>query len=381
MRKIIVFLLLAVAYVGMAQNEYRIGDKLKFQRINYVPVTNVAGQKLVWDFSNRELFDENSLLYLPNKDTLVKSNIVSFDGYTRYSYDQLADTLFLTAFQNKRVRMKYQEQEVDLCFPLSFGDSLNGYFSAVGDDVCGNSVRNFGRYHYAVSGEGTLITMDEDTLTNVILVHSSRVISSSYVNKEKLLQHYGILDSISALSHDSIDVILLQDSVLLRQDVYRWYAQGYRYPIFRQETITSSKKNKLLYSVAFYCPPTSLESLSDNQNKDIRKHYKMMQESLNAQEKRNFTGDFMLKNKDYELSSDLSNSCLILSYDLLNEAEVAYGIYTQEGLTLLYKSLGKQLQGRYLENINFGKSQVRNGIFTLFINGIPHSKKINEKCR
>lgn len=78
----------------MAQNEYRIGDKLKFQRINYVPVTNVAGQKLVWDFSNRELFDENSLLYLPNKDTLVKSNIVSFDGYTRYSYDQLADTLF-----------------------------------------------------------------------------------------------------------------------------------------------------------------------------------------------------------------------------------------------------------------------------------------------
>ena len=70
-----------------------------------------------------------------------------------------------------------------------------------------------------------------------------------------------------------------------------------------------------------------------------------------------------------------------MSYELLKEAEVAYGVYTQDGLTLLYHSLGRQMQGRYLENINFSKPQVRNGIFTLFIDGITYSKKINEKCR
>lgn len=231
-----------------------------------------------------------------------------------------------------------------------------------------------------MSGEGTLITMDKDTLVNVILVHNSRMVSSSYMNKGKTLQQYGILDSIPVLSHDSIDAALLQDSVLLRQDVYRWYVPGYRYPVFRQETITSSKRNKLLYSVAFYCPPTSLESLSDDSNEDIRKH-KMLQESLNAQNEKEFTDDSILKNKDYELSSNLSNSCLTLSYELLKEAEVAYGVYTQDGLTLLYHSLGRQMQGRYLENINFSKPQVRNGIFTLYIDGITYSKKINEKCR
>lgn len=78
-----------------------------------------------------------------------------------------------------------------------------------------------------MSGEGTLITMNKDTLVNVILVHNSRMVSSSYMNKEKTLQQYGILDSIPVLSHDSIDAALLQDSVLLRQDVYRWYAPGY----------------------------------------------------------------------------------------------------------------------------------------------------------
>lgn len=136
----------------------------------------------------------------------------------------------------------------------------------------------------------------------------------------------------------------------------------------------------MLYPVAFYCPPTSLESLSDDSNEDIRKH-EMLQESLNAQNEKEFTDDSILKNKDYELSSNLSNSCLILSYELLKEAEVAYGVYTQDGLTLLYHSLGRQMQGRYLENINFSKPQVRNGIFTLFIDGITYSKKINEKCR
>ena len=380
MRDIILLFLLAVTNLVTAQNEYRIGDKVNLQRTNCVPVSNVVGRMLLWNFSNCDLLNECSLLYLANKDILVKSNIATFDGHTRYSYNQLADTLFMTAFQNKNVRMKYQESEVDLCFPLSLGDSLNGYFSAVGDDVCGNCVRIFGKYYYDVSGEGTLITMDKDTLVNVILVHNSRMVSSSYMNKEKILRQYGILDNIPVLSHDSIDAALLQDSVLLRQEVYRWYVPGYRYPVFRQETITSSKRNKLLYSVAFYCPPTSLESLSDDSNEDIRKH-KMLQESFNAQNEKEFTDDSILKNKDYELSSNLSNSCLILSYELLKEAEVAYGVYTQDGLTLLYHSLGRQMQGRYLENINFSKPQVRNGIFTLFIDGITYSKKINEKCR
>lgn len=373
--------LLTFFNVVMAQHEYRIGDKVTLERINYESMPNMNGHMQTWNFSNCDLLDKCSLLYLANKDTLVKSNIVSFDGYTRYSYNQLADTLLGVAFQNKQVRVKYRKPELDLHFPLIVGDSLDGYFSAVGDDVYGNYVRIFGRYHYEVMGEGTLITVDNDTLTNTIFVHNSRIVSSSYVDKEKTLLQYGILDSIPVISHDSIDAALLQDSVLLRQDVYRWYAPGYRYPIVRQETVTSTKRNKLLYSVVYYCPTTSLERLADDSNEDIRKRHKMMQESLNAQNEKGFTDDSILKNKSYELSSDLSNSCLTLSYELLKEAEVAYGVYTQEGLTLLYHLFGRQMQGRYLENINFSKSQVRNGIFTLFINGIPYSRKINEKCR
>ena len=60
MRDIILLFLLAVTNLVTAQNEYRIGDKVNLQRTNCVPVSNVVGRMLLWNFSNCDLLNECS---------------------------------------------------------------------------------------------------------------------------------------------------------------------------------------------------------------------------------------------------------------------------------------------------------------------------------
>ena len=56
-------------------------------------------------------------------------------------------------------------------------------------------------------------------------------------------------------------------------DTYKWYAAGYRYPIFETVTTGNLRDNGKLpyFSTAFYYPPTDHEYLdNDEENKKIQ---------------------------------------------------------------------------------------------------------------
>lgn len=80
-------------------------------------------------------------------------------------------------------------------------------------------------------------------------------------------------------------------------------------------------------------------------------------------------------------SVNINNTGVNLSYSLLDDANISYGVYTQDGIFLVNRKLGKQKQGKYNMAIDLGYVNKKNLIFTLFVNGIPYSKVIGENVQ
>lgn len=352
-----------------SQNEYRVGENLTLKRVSLVASTDSKGKGNLWDFSNlTDTLNELNLQYFVNKDTSVCANIASFDQENKFLYHLMNDSMLLVGVQNRNVHIKYELPELDLHFPISYGDFHIGYFSAKGDDRYGDFVRIFGKYKYEVPSIGTLVTMEGDTLRNTLLVHNVRLVSSKFERKESLLLQYGGLDSIPDLSKDMLERMVSKDTTMLQNDIYRWYAPGYRYPIFRQEKI-SSLNGTVLYSAAYYCPIDSQDALDDEENMKIRKNKSRCSDD-------NQKKNELLKNGDFNFEIESSRYSLTLNFDLTDVANVSYGIYTTEGMVLFYKKIGSLLQGQHSVSINISSISLHDRVLTLFVNDIPYSKKI-----
>ena len=380
MDKMILLLMLLFPIHILGQNEIRIGDNLKFSELLLSENFSLSDSLEMWDFSDAQLLShEQNLHFFSNRDSTVKAFIASFDGKTKYLYDERGDGLYLVAFQNKQVRIKYDEAEIDLRYPLCLQDSCKGWFSAHGDDVHGDLVHICGKYKYKIIGKGTLLTIDRDTLPNTLLIHNQRLVSSLFNGKEKELQKYGVLDSIPKLSYNKVDSLMKSDTALVRNDVYRWYAPGYRYPILKLETISSCNgRNRILNSSALYCSVLMQNELSDDSiNEEIRR--KITKEGKCQKLQQQDRGQNLLKANNY--SVNINNTGVNLSYSLLDDANISYGVYTQDGIFLVNRKLGKQKQGKYNMAIDLGYVNKKNLIFTLFVNGIPYSKVIGENVQ
>ena len=116
----------------LGQNEILIGDNLKFSELLLSENFSLSDSLEMWDFSDAQLLShEQNLHFFSNRDSTVKAFIASFDGKTKYLYDERGDGLYLVAFQNKQARIKYDEAEIDLRYPLCLQDSCKGWFSAM----------------------------------------------------------------------------------------------------------------------------------------------------------------------------------------------------------------------------------------------------------
>lgn len=374
MKKLLISIVMfPFALQTFAQNEYRVGDNLTVRQIGYAPFPSVVGKGLVWDFSDREVAAKELLLqYLANRDTTVSASIASFDQRTKCLYASQGDSLLIKGFQNKQVFVRYDEAELDLRLPLCLGDEEAGCFSARGSDVLGNAVQILGNYKYEVIGEGTLITTEGDTLTHALLVHNERMVASSFESLEARS-----MCGLPVMSHAKIDSIMAMDTTKVRDDIYRWYVPGYRYPILRQESISTSDGKKVLYTSCLYCSVSSQSYLaSDIDNERVRRELQEKEERRGLRLLRERDAESPLLDDAYSLSWDAHPSYLSLAYELALDADVAYGIYTQEGMVLRYKELGRQAKGVCHVTVDVGGLGVGNRIFTLFVNGKPYSKAI-----
>ena len=128
-----------------------------------------------------------------------------------------------------------------------------------------------------------------------------------------------------------------------------------------------------LHRYAWYRYSAIVNSINEEIRRKITKEGKC--QKLRQQDR----GQNLLKANNY--SVNINNTGVNLSYSLLDDANISYGVYTQDGIFLVNRKLGKQKQGKYNMAIDLGYVNKKNLIFTLFVNGIPYSKVIGENVQ
>ena len=239
-------------------NRYRSYDVLEKKQVT-AKGFDLNSKKSIWSLEDAE-FSEGSYNaeYSTETDTLM-----AVERGDRTYYNQDRGTINIIGSENFMELISYDMPETWLQFPMQVGDSVCGYFNGSGPYCERFFMRRYGTYKTKADATGKLVLPQGDTLRNVLRLHTERYVGTITVPIDTMLC------KTPAFTVDSIIRLLAPDTAKVREDVYRWYAEGYRYPVLEAKTL--SYRDSLLTEEMYYCSPDMQRTLAyDEDNKQIR---------------------------------------------------------------------------------------------------------------
>jgi hypothetical protein len=384
------FLLHAQEILSVETNMFRANDTIVKQQVEYKN-PGKTGENVFWNFGKLKPVDEKyTVSYSLVSDTTAA--IAGTEHQTRYYYELRNDSLLLCGYENPTTQVTYRMPEILLRFPMRYGNKTEGYYSGDGTYCDKLDVEAYGSSKSLADATGVLILPNGDTLRHVTRVRTIKLVS------EKILPLSP--DRLSAknkklpFSTDSIQRHLDTDSVVLMTDTYRWYAAGYRYPVF--ETVRTGNyrdKGKTTYfTTAFFYPPTKHSYVAtDIKNKSVQDELRkadlaaagnngnnnasninatQQKEADNARDEIEFT---------YNIYPNPVESQLSFEFFIDKDATVSYELYTITG-SLIYQQRPRKLHsGAYDDQIDMSRLIRGTYILRMQVNEKVYSEKIIKK--
>ena len=244
--------------INQSNNRYRGSDVLEKKQI-VLKGFSLNDTKSVWSLEEAEISEGSyDAEYTNETDTMMA---VEQGNRTYYSQDR--GSVSIIGSENFMELISYDMPETWLTFPMQMGDSVCGYFNGSGPYCERFFLRRYGTYKTKADAVGKIVLPQGDTLRNVLRLHTERYVGTIAAPIDTMLC------KIPAFTVDSIIQHLVPDTAKVREDVYRWYAEGYRYPILEAQTL--SYRDSILTEEMYYCPPEMQEQLSlDEENKQTR---------------------------------------------------------------------------------------------------------------
>jgi hypothetical protein len=386
---------------------YRPGDKLVKQQIEYKDPGR-SGTNVLWDFSTLKPINENyrvSYRSTTHKRGGDSVSIIGQEHQTMYKYVLKGDSVLLMGYENSGSRKTYSSPEYVMHFPFSLGDSIVSNFKGEGSFEHTLSTGSEGTLYVVADAVGTLILPDGDTLFNVLRIKSQH----DFMQKTRPLVNPRLQrmlltkDSVQSKLHEdeSTNIVVADsaetsenvsekplnakemmkttiktgnqkrgrehsevDSLYFRTVSYKWYAPGYRYPLFeticnfgRWERRDTSESND--FSTAFYYPPTQHTYLEDDlENKAILDSLKNIRHTVYSNPNDTLLFDFNFYPNP--VRNDL-NVELLLDYF----SEVVLSVYTTSGNKVFSQDEGWNAPGRH--NYTLRLDRLRMGEYLLYI--------------
>ena len=378
----VVFNVIAQPVLEKSYNMFRSGDKLTKQQMEFKK-PGEAGADQYWDFSQLKTINENyQVSYLDYLDSLV----VDREQRTLYKYSLKGDSLLFVGFENPVTIINHLKPELHLVFPVRYEDHHQDYYYGTGNYGGQLDVTLSGKFSSHADAYGTIVLPGGDTLRNVFRVH--------YTKKqlEKKLPHYSFSVPDSIFSTDSIEYRLATDTLWTQTDTYRWYAEGYRYPVFEtiENTLYLHQQPHFQSATSFYYPPHEqyygLDNDSDNSDK---------RERIASDEENNQTGKDKSKRRNsgsngsadtglqpgqedltYNISQNSNKDQVTVEYTLNEDAEVSIILFDMQGRQLSSSAKMKQAKGSYLETVSIHKYQGKEFLLRIVVNEKVYGEKI-----
>lgn len=391
MKQILVIIALAMlTTLANAQNitgshQVRVDDEVKKQLVEYDDV-DTRGQDVVWDLSEVEL-PKWELTARYTKEDSRKGVVIGTERGTRYYYDQKTDALMLTGLENNLQKVEYDQPELLLPLPLVYGSRYDGQFHGTSAYCEKVFSRTFGTYQVEVDGTGSMLLPTGGTLRHVFRVHATKLTSARFfpeVQRERMLKTF--VDSIR-FPADSIRQGVALDTLVMETNTYRWYAEGYRYPIL-EVISTGFKGEKPWTTEAYYCAPEEQEQLDDSDNELLRRELASNNgngigtpsdgtaEDGDGTGKNgnsgNGTGNLL---KDLNVS--VNNNTITIEYTLLQDATVTALVCSVSGIVYRQQSQTGQAGDYSLMSIRCDGLHRGQYVLYLNVNGQVTSQTVN----
>jgi len=256
-------------------NSYRDGDWLDKVQVSYKE--QVVGEKYVWSVTKVK-----DKAFRPDTYCIFNDTVCYTRQGVRTYFSQNALDVSILGYESNLFLVKYEEPEIYLHFPMAVGSVVNGNFSGSGMYCDKIQLRHTGSYHTEALKKGCLVTEDGDTINNVLLVYTKRS------------------------NHISLDSLQYSQNSVFYEQVFRWYADGYRYPImFRRSVSVNSKyDDNTTTSVTYLYPHQCKENLDVFGGKTIKK------ENANSLQEE-FSYQAMLSGRTIEIECHLTSSMTV----------------------------------------------------------------------
>ena len=318
----------------------------------------LKGQNVLWDFSNWKLINQN---YTSKYFDTGLNSISKYEHRTFYNYKLNNDTLFLCGYRNSTTNVSYLLPEVSLVYPFGYGDSISSYFYGVGDYSNHVGLQIYGKKDICADAFGTLILPSGDTVSNVIRLHSEKIMQYRF-DSGIFLE----LDSLSVPPMVSIINYLSNNSDLIRMDVFEWYIEGYCKPIFEtvKNTVYKSGKPYKYFSTAFYCPIDELEGV------DIG--IQLAKKTDKTPPINTLDGEMV----DFNSFLDKEGRNILLEYNSIEGATIDVMLFDIQGRLLFRDKSLEQNSGKYNFCIDISQYAQTEFVVRLSINEKTYSKKV-----
>lgn len=388
MRKPLVLLTLFVGVssycFGQLTKTYNLprgGDQIIKQQVDYKDPGR-SGEEVVWDFSRLKAVNPEYKLtyrspkavgdsiYLLGKDTLSAKNIpegdlvVGMEHYTMYYYQLQGESLVCLGHENPVTLLHHTEPLLTMNYPFDYGSKVTKVYHSDGMYSSQEPIRIKGRSEIEGDAYGKMLLPSGDTLDHVLRI--------------KTIQYVEEADSVKLQESDT--------PLNMRMETYRWYAKGYRYPVFetvRSFTVADTTQIENFATAFFYPPQEHYYLENDPENLAI------IDSLWNEKHKSGITDPTDPNNPNGELNKidGFAYNCypnpvindLHIEYMLDKDAEVQVTLYDMNGK--LIKNIPQQAKNRGLYNETLDCSNLPQAAYILHltVNNQTITQKINKK--
>jgi hypothetical protein len=241
------------------------------------------------------------------------------------------DSLIDLGYEEPGRRVRYQKPLLLMKYPMELGSGHKSEFTGRGTKDDRLASIHTGTLTTTIDQYGEMILPQGDTLTSVVRIHEKKI---EYTYYEPLT---GMFDINAPVNRDSLEKSGEPDDQIIT-DTYRWYEEGYRYPIF--ETVQSYRilKNKTLplRETTYVYAPYEQEFLKqDPQNEKVKKEKAAKSVTQKAQEQ-NQKAD--IQPIEYNFYPNPVKDILNLKFRTQEGAETIVSLYELSGREVLRKT-------------------------------------------
>jgi hypothetical protein len=195
-----------------------------------------------------------------------------------------------------------------------------------------------------------------------------------YVQKDSVIE--------PIVNIDSINYHLNNDSVYMQVETYRWYADGYRYPIFETvESITYKNQKPLKhFNTAFFYSPDK-HSYLNNDPKNLARLDEIEKENKDSKGALGGNGNSSGNNPNKELINynayiEKGSNKISIEYNLNQQSDVTISLYDMQGRLLINYPKTNHSEGFYQEAIALDGFQLGEYLLRIVVNDKVYGEKI-----